>query len=311
MGIYYLDRSQINTQKWDECIQNSQHILSYALSGYLDGVCDPISDYSKFNFDDEALNQSEIAGQWGALILNDYEAVFPLPWRKKYGLHYIYQPSFCQQLGLFGNPGNHTTEDFLRKIPKKFIKIHLQVHPFFGKPKNAQEKTNYILECPHLPEEKFNKDALKNVKRCLDAGVIYKKPYKLYDILKIYDDAWGEHNPFVWFNDYEGFEMACMNMEKEGKIYATIAKSQDGETLAGAIFLISPKRVHYVCAGPTNAGKELGIMHGIIHHVAMEFPNHEIDFEGSSIPSVAQFYKKFNPTNEPFYIIQRTLLSNL
>ena len=94
-------------------------------------------------------------------------------------------------------------------------------------------------------------------------------------------------------------------------IYPILAKSNDGTNLGGAIFLISPKRIHYVCAGPTQAGKEIGIMHGIINHVALQFPNHEIDFEGSSIPSVAQFYKKFGPINEPFYIIQRTLLSNL
>ena len=309
MGITYLERWQIDTQKWDQCILSSTHSLSYALSGYLDGVCDPITDYSNIEFENE--NDSELYGQWGALILNDYEAVFPLPWRKKYGIHYVFQPSFCQQLGLFGNPGILTSEDFLKVIPRKFIKIHLQIHSFFGQPKNAKEKTNFILKCPHLPEDCFNKDALKNIKRTEEAEVYYKKPYKIVDILKIYDDAWASLNSMVWFNDYEGFEAACLNLEKQDLIYPILAKSNDGTNLGGAIFLISPKRIHYVCAGPTEAGKEIGIMHGIINHVAKEFPNHEIDFEGSSIPSVAQFYKKFGPINEPFYIIQRTLLSNL
>ena len=311
MGIEYLERWEINTEKWDNCVKGGNHVLAYALSGYLDGVCDQIEDYSKFSFEDDNLNQSEMLGQWGGLILNDYEAVFPLPWRQKMGLKYIFQPKFCQQLGLFGNPKSLTTEDFLKAIPKKFVKIHLQVNPYFGKPNKSQVKTNYILECPHVPEEKFNKDAIKNIKKCTEAGVFYKQPLKFSDVIKIYHDAWGDMSKFKWFDDYEGFELACINMEKEERTYSVIAKDESYELLGGAIFLISPNRIHYVCAGPTAEGRKIGIMHGIINHVATLFPNHEIDFEGSSIPSVAEFYKKFNPKNEPFYIIERNLLTNL
>ena len=311
MGINYLERWEIDTVKWDKCVQRCQHSLSYALSGYLDGVCDNISDYSKFNFDDENQNTSEILGQWGGLVLNDYEAVFPLPWRQKLGIYYIFQPLFCQQLGLFGNPGSFTTEDFLKKIPKKFLKIHLQVHPFFGKPKGAIDKTNYIIDCPHLPEDKFNKDALKNIKKCKEAEVIYRQPPQIVDVLRMYHQTWGEKAKLTWFDDYEGFENACINMDKEEKLFTVMVKDKESNKLGSAVFLISSKRIHYVCAAPTELGKKLGIMHGIIAHAAEQFPEHDIDLEGSSIASVAEFYKKFNPINEPFYIIQRNLFTNL
>jgi len=311
MGIKYLERWEIDTVKWDNCVQSCQHSLAYALSGYLDGVCDNISDYSKFSFDDENQNTSEILGQWGGLVLNDYEAVFPLPWRQKFGLKYVFQPLFCQQLGLFGNPGSLNTEDFIRKIPKKFVKIHLQVHPFFGKPIGASSKINFILDCPHVPEEKFNKDALKNIKKCHEAEVVYRTPPQIADVLSIYNETWGSKTKLRWFDDYEGFETACMNMEREEKLFTILAKDQESNKLGAAIFLVSKKRIHYVCAAPTEMGKKLGIMHGIIAQASVQFPNHEIDFEGSSIPSVAEFYKKFNPINEPFYIIQRNLFTNL
>ncbi len=311
MGIKYLKRWEIDTIKWDRCVLSSTHSLSYALSGYLDGVCDSISDYSKFNFDDDNQNTSEILGQWDALVLNDYEAVFPLPWRKKFGLHYIFQPLFCQQLGLFGNPGAFSIDDFIRKIPVKFIKIHLQIHPFFGKPKGASLKTNFILDCPHVPNEKFNKDALKNIKKCQETELFFRTPPQVSDVLSLYNDTWGYKAKLKWFDDYEGFETACINMIREEKLFTTLVKDNEGNKLGAAIFLISPKRIHYVCAAPTEMGKKLGIMHCIIAHTAEKFPEHEIDFEGSSIPSVAEFYKKFNPLNEPFYIIQRNLLTNL
>ena len=33
-------------------------------------------------------------GKWDALVLDDYAAVMPLTWRRKYGTRYLYQPAF-------------------------------------------------------------------------------------------------------------------------------------------------------------------------------------------------------------------------
>ncbi len=44
-----------------------------------------------------------MAKQWDALVWNDYEAVMPLTWNRKYGIAYLYQPFLTAQLGVFGN----------------------------------------------------------------------------------------------------------------------------------------------------------------------------------------------------------------
>ena len=67
-GIVYTKHTYIDKQKWDECILKSHNGLIYSTAAYLDSM----------------------AGSWDALILNDYEAVMPLPWRKKFGIQYIY-----------------------------------------------------------------------------------------------------------------------------------------------------------------------------------------------------------------------------
>ncbi|MDZ7847134.1 MAG: hypothetical protein U5L96_10385 [Owenweeksia sp.] len=38
---------------------------------------------------------------WDALVLNDYDAVWPLPVRTKWGFKYFYRPFAVQQLGVF------------------------------------------------------------------------------------------------------------------------------------------------------------------------------------------------------------------
>jgi hypothetical protein len=40
---------------------------------------------------------------WDALVKDDYKSVMPLTWRKKYGIKYLYQPFFTQQLGVFSS----------------------------------------------------------------------------------------------------------------------------------------------------------------------------------------------------------------
>ena len=82
--LYYKQRKEIDEAKWDKCISKASNGLIYAYSYYLDGMAD----------------------NWDALVLNDYEVVMPLPWRKKFGFYYLYQPAFTAQLGLFGRDIN-------------------------------------------------------------------------------------------------------------------------------------------------------------------------------------------------------------
>jgi len=70
--LSYLPYKQIDKVKWDACIRHSMNRLIYAESVYLD----------------------HMAVNWDAIVLNDYEAVMPLPWKKKLGIRYLYQPSF-------------------------------------------------------------------------------------------------------------------------------------------------------------------------------------------------------------------------
>ena len=77
--IHYLKRKDIDIVKYNTCIEASINTRIYAYSWYLDIV----------------------ATNWDILVLNDYEAVMPLPWRQKYFIKYMYPPAWTQQLGVF------------------------------------------------------------------------------------------------------------------------------------------------------------------------------------------------------------------
>src|SRR5437868_14283744 len=88
-----------------------------------------------------------MAGYWDALILNDYEAVMPLTWKKKYGISYLYQPPFVAMSGIFGN--NLTADDvkaFIHAIPQKFRLIEISLnHANTIADKKTVRQNNYVL----------------------------------------------------------------------------------------------------------------------------------------------------------------------
>src|SRR5436190_22577275 len=95
-NIQYLVNTGIEKTKWDRCMDNAVNGLVYGYSFYLDAMAD----------------------NWDALVMGDYEAVMPLTWKKKYGIHYLCQPFLTPQLGIFSSTINAVMlENFLRSIP--------------------------------------------------------------------------------------------------------------------------------------------------------------------------------------------------
>ena len=78
--IEILPSDKINQYAWDQCVRNNSNGLIYTTSVYL----------------------NQLSEQWNGLVLNDYETIMPLPWKKKAGIRYCYTPPFIQQLGITG-----------------------------------------------------------------------------------------------------------------------------------------------------------------------------------------------------------------
>ena len=137
MKITYLPQANIDKQKWDQCIETAGNGLIYAWSFYLDAM----------------------SKNWDALIMNDYEAVMPLTWNKKYGIYYLYQPFFTAQLGVFGNNlSSKIVQSFLESIPVKFKywDFNLNEKNLFAIPGfKMYERSNYILSLEKSYEELY------------------------------------------------------------------------------------------------------------------------------------------------------------
>src|SRR5580658_3606681 len=106
------------------------------------------------------------AGQWDALVLDDYRAVMPLTWRSKAAIRYLYQPAFTQQTGIFSpSPvGPALVEAFLRQLDLhfRFAEIYLN---YTNAHASLTPRTNYILPLDAPYEQlvgRYRKDLIRN-----------------------------------------------------------------------------------------------------------------------------------------------------
>jgi hypothetical protein len=281
-NLQYLQRHQVDTAKWDRCIDNAPNGLLYARSFYLDGM----------------------AENWDALVLGDYEAVMPLPWRRKFGIRYLYQPAFLQQLGVFSNGAiTSALETFFLQAAStrfRFAEIFLNyAHPA----KTLPTRTNFVLPLQEPYKQlktRYKNDLVKNLKRAARFELSYSNEANPKLILEAYKEFYGSRMPHVTANDYARFERLCLSFQKNAVIRAVKNKDQ----LLSAALLLQYRNRFYLLASVTwPEGREQEANHFLLDRLINEFAASDmiLDFEGSDLPGVAHFYRNFGGMDQPYF----------
>ncbi|MBN1988949.1 MAG: hypothetical protein JW783_06130 [Bacteroidales bacterium] len=281
MKIRYIHSADIDVAKWDSCISGSVNGIVYAYSWYLDIV----------------------AGQWDALVGDNYDAVFPLVSAQKYGISYLYQPLFTQQLGLFSTKqlNTNTVNAFLSAIPAKYRYININLNTFtraslLGAAVNSRVTYQLdLIEPFRVLSSRYSANTKRNVSKSVAYGVTVLKG--------------GTVDDFIAFKkEHEAVPISPANLNKlrmiiaaatgsgQGEVY--MAYSNRNELCAAAFFIRSNGKVIYLSAASSPQGKGSRAMFGLIDCFLMQNSESRLvlDFEGSTIPSIARFYAGFGAT---------------
>jgi hypothetical protein len=281
--IRYLKHNQIDKQAWDNCITKSHNGLAYAYSWYLDIV----------------------SPDWDALVEDDYTALFPLTWRKKAGIKYLFQPYFTQQLGLFSVLDEITKaqlEEFIVSIPPEFKLIEIQINsenkidelPGY----QINQRRTHHLSLSHSYEkisDGYSDNLKRNIKKadknCL-AIVLNVSPVEIIDL----------------FRKNKGVEIGNLKEKDYVTLFdlLDVAKGRNlidcrgvlntsKELIAGAIFLKSVHSFIFLFSATSQEGKDIGSMSFIIDSFIRENSNQTnyLDFEGSMNDNLARYYRSF------------------
>ena len=289
MGIQYLTYKEINKTKWDDCISTSPNGLIYSYSFYLDTM----------------------TRQWDALVLNDYEAVMPLTWNKKYGICYLYQPPFTACLGVTGKTVTpEMLTNFLNAIPKKFVywDIYLNHGNYFTLTAfNLYQRRNYILPLDVPYErlyESFKENIQRNIKKCRQLQCEIRKNISVGAVIELAKEQ-SKSFSSLSDDDFGRIEKLYDQLYKKQKAI-TYGVFSNQELVASAAFFFSHKRAYYILVGNHPNGKTIGASHALINTFIEDHAGKDLilDFEGSDINSLAFFYSSFGAREEMYAAIK-------
>lgn len=283
--IQYLTREQIDTVKWDKCIDESPNGIIYGYSFYLDAM----------------------AKHWDALVLGDYAALMPLNWNKKYGIHYLYQPAFIAQSGVFGKNLDHRLiNSFINAIPKKFklVEINLNSGNVLGYANEFNLRQNFFLSLNHPYSEiigAYRENHTRNIKKAFQLGSIVKKDIPVEEIIDINKKLMGNGGGLPE-EDYKNFKKLfyLLKQKQQAETYAIV--NTQNHVMASCVFFYSHSRAYYILVGNTPDGKTIGASHALIDAFIKDNvgKNLILDFEGSDIRNLAFFYSGFGAKEEQY-----------
>jgi hypothetical protein len=292
----YVTRANLDVQKWDACLRESDNGLIYGYSFYLD----------------------KMAKQWDALVWDDYSAVMPLTWNRKAGFYYLYQPAFTPNLGVFGKQINQeTVSHFIESIPAKFqlVEINLNAANEFDNISNDDmqwmKRRNYVLPLnkPYTQlYNAYNDNIKRNIKKCVSLGCKFAADIPIVQIIEL---AKNQLNRLTHLKqqDFRQFKILFDELVqlKQAKTYGVY---MNDNLISSAAFFFSNRRAYYILVGNHPNGKTVGASHYLIDRFISDHAEQalQLDFESSDINSLAFFYSSFGADVEYYPALKKNHL---
>ncbi len=294
--INFVKSSSIDREKWDQCIENSPNGMAYAYSWFLDRICP----------------------RWDALIWGEYLYVMPLVNNTKFGISYIYQPFFTQQLGVFSTflPEPEIVNQFLHAIPHQFRLTDMRLNE-----KNVPTAPNYLVT-PNvtylLPlqndfetiRRNYNDNTRRNIKKAVQNKVFISPVHDVLHFIEFTQTNLRKKSPEIKTRHYLALQKVINYalFNQHGEIYG--AWDSSNKLIAACFFLNTNKRCIYLAASSNAQGIESSAMFLLVDTFIRNkaAKNLILDFEGSNRQGISRFYAGFGALPETYYSIHQNRL---
>jgi len=281
------DHVSIDTEKWNQCVLSSPYFRHYALTSYLNNACE----------------------NWQALILGDYEAVWPLP-IKSVPVKRLFQPLLAQQLGPFGTFSDEDFRDgitYLRssfftgniKFNERITKAHL---PAMVGHTNVELSLN--AEYAELKKQ-YNRNVKSNLKKAEKLGLEVEALQDTDNIIQMFQENKGKTLDLLdaaFYNQVRDIYDAFLQQGEAFGLRAVL----NGTSVAEVLVLSTHNRLLLLFSASNDKARECGAMHKLIDTVIQQFADTGtiLDFEGSNDEGLAYFYESFGGQKKDYYQFQ-------
>lgn len=291
----YIKHSQIDKKKWDNLVSQVPKVHFYFLYDYLSTIC-----------------------EWDAVVVEtegEYLCAVPLPFKKKLWLKYIYQPFFCQQLGVLSKrPISQEQVSMLKTIlEKKFSFGYAQwqnleeLNAVF----NTQDRKNYEINVCH-PFEKLKLNYNTNRKRTINK--LKKNSYEIKNSKSSYElSACVDRFSELFSNtisEIKSIHYTCLKDALASiKDKATVhVKSvvYNGNIISSGLFVEYNNRIVYLLGFTEENFRKQSVQTLLFDDLIKENAGRDriIDLEGGSNEGIGRFYASLGGVLSPYSIVK-------
>ena len=291
--IKYLKREEINVQKWDECILRSTSPQIFGCSFYLD-VCCP---------------------DWSALVLNDYESVFPISVKHKYFIKHLTQPYFVRHFGVYSTEPISEFKPWIHELNKHAHYFNFNVFNLtndFSSEYKSGEKIYQLLNLNLTYEalrKNYSESHLRKLKKIspLETTIVDITDYSIY--INEFKNTITEKKLNYSDAHLKTLHQLMNELPKHCKV---ISKGllMNGELVAGAYFVQYHNRLLYLKGFRKFNTENDGGMFLLFDSIIKENSNLALtlDFGGSNNSNVRQFFKGFGAEDSVYLHLEKNEL---
>ena len=277
--IHYVKREDLEVAKYNDCIENSIQSRIYAFSWYLDIVAD----------------------NWDVLVLNDYEAVMPVPFRRKFRINYVYPPFWLLELGLFSLKDAIDYKAFFKVLFGKFKLIELRLNT----KNNIEASESFLIEKQMQTlamqedyETIFNayrKDRKKDLRKSKKINLTENWNYDTQKLVQLFRANVGKRTPNIIDKDYKVLSnLMKICIEKEVGEVLSIYNSEN-KLVASAFFLKHKNEVIILVSSTDFDNRKNGENTFLIDRAIYKYQKTFgiFNFGGSSMKQIAKYFLSF------------------
>ncbi len=288
-NIQHIKHNDIDFEKWDKTILSSQYPLVFAQSFYLNATCP----------------------DWDALVFGDYETVFPLTQKVKFGISYLHQPSFTPQLGMFGKFNLAQEQKVYDHLKQQYKLIEIEINASNElKTKHHTKKSTYIID--YKQEYKQNQNTKRNIAKALENKLKFEAipENEIVELSKTYLDPFLSKKLHLSDNSINSFNNLLLSGIKHKTLFSFRVVDAQNNLKAIAHFISNGKHTVYLKGTNFDKSENSGSMH-LLTSSAIQFFEHRsdfFDFGGGSKESLASFYKGFGALSLDYHFL---MINNL
>lgn len=247
-----------------------------------------------------------------------YDAVMPVPLRRKWGVWRVHQPFFCQLLGVFSRDPAFDAEPFYRAVYRQFrygSVWQTSAYPTPAVPFNlVRQLSTQVLDLsatyPAL-YARYTPDRRRNLRRAQSAGWQIQERADIEPLLLLFR---GNHANGIdgGVGEWAYAILRTLYAELHKRNMATLLYAGRTEKFdAGVLFVRDENRLIYLFNAATETGRRGNARTLLIDRIIQEnagqaAPNPPLllDFESPEKPSIRSFYASFGAVMRPFWLVR-------